>query len=47
MDFATSLGLVAGSIVVVALILMGGDLRMFYDVHAVIVIFGGCDLRRR
>jgi chemotaxis protein MotA len=41
MDFATSLGLVAGSIVVVALILMGGDLRMFYDVHAIIVIFGG------
>jgi chemotaxis protein MotA len=41
MDFATGLGLVAGSIVVVSLILMGGDLRMFYDVHAIIVIFGG------
>jgi chemotaxis protein MotA len=41
MDFATGLGLVAGSIVVVTLILMGGDLRMFYDVHAVIIIFGG------
>jgi chemotaxis protein MotA len=41
MDFATGLGLVAGSIVVVSLILMGGDLRMFYDAHAIIVIFGG------
>jgi chemotaxis protein MotA len=41
MDIATGIGLVAGSIVVVSLILMGGDLRMFYDVHAVIVIFGG------
>jgi chemotaxis protein MotA len=27
--------------VVVTLILMGGDLRMFYDVHAIIIIFGG------
>ena len=41
MDIATSLGLLAGLIVVSALILMGGDFRMFYDVHAVIVIFGG------
>jgi chemotaxis protein MotA len=41
MDIATGIGLVAGSIVVVSLILMGGDLRMFYDVHAIIVIFGG------
>jgi chemotaxis protein MotA len=41
MDIATGLGLVAGSIVVVSLILMGGDLRMFYDSHAIIVIFGG------
>jgi chemotaxis protein MotA len=41
MDIATSLGLLAGFIVVSALILMGGDFRMFYDVHAVIVIFGG------
>src|SRR6185369_1587197 len=41
MDIATGLGLIAGSIVVVTLILMGGDLRMFYDVHALIVIFGG------
>lgn len=41
MDITTTLGLVAGACVVIALILMGGDLRMFYDVHAVIVIFGG------
>jgi len=41
MDIATSLGLLAGAIVLVALILMGGDLRMFLDMHAFIVIFGG------
>ena len=33
--------LLAGVIVMVALILMGGDLRMFVDYHAAIVIFGG------
>jgi chemotaxis protein MotA len=41
MDIATSLGLIAGGIVLVTLILMGGDLRMFLDSHAFIVIFGG------
>jgi chemotaxis protein MotA len=41
MDIATALGLVAGGIVIVTLILLGGDLRMFYDVHAIIIIFGG------
>src|SRR5437667_7298836 len=41
MDIATSLGLVAGGVVLVSLILMGGDLRMFADTHAAIVIFGG------
>ena len=41
MDIATALGLLAGAAVVVTLILMGGDLRMFYDIHAIIVIFGG------
>ena len=41
MDIATGLGLVAGVVVLVTLILMGGDLRMFLDVHAFIVIFGG------
>jgi chemotaxis protein MotA len=41
MDIATGLGLVAGVITIVTLVFMGGDLRMFYDVHAVIIIFGG------
>jgi chemotaxis protein MotA len=41
MDIATAIGLVAGAIVIVTLILLGGDLRMFYDVHAIIIIFGG------
>ena len=41
MDLTTGIGLIAGSIVVLALILMGGDLRTFYDIHAIIVIFGG------
>jgi len=41
MDIATSLGLLAGVIVIAVLILLGGDFRMFYDVHAIIVIFGG------
>src|SRR3982074_1572475 len=41
MDIATSLGLIAGGIVLVPLIMMGGDLRMFVDLHAAIVIFGG------
>src|SRR5919201_3833484 len=41
MDIATSLGLVAGGIVVVTMILMGGDLGMFVSDHAIIIIFGG------
>src|SRR5271154_552856 len=41
MDIATGLGLLAGTAVVTTLMLMGGDLRMFYSDHAVIVIFGG------
>src|ERR1700745_2451176 len=41
MDIATSLGLIAGAIVLCTLILLGGDLRMFADMHAAIVIFGG------
>jgi len=41
MDITTSVGLVAGAIVISTLILMGGDFRMFYDIHAVIIIFGG------
>src|SRR6185436_10160195 len=41
MDITTLVGLVAGVIVLCTLILMGGDFRMFYDIHAVIIIFGG------
>ncbi len=41
MDFATIVGFIFGIIVVVVLILMGGSLSLFYDIHAVIVIFGG------
>jgi len=41
MDIATTLGLLAGGVVLCSLILMGGDLRMFLDTHAAIVIFGG------
>jgi len=41
MDIATGIGLAAGVAVVCTLILLGGDFRMFYDVHAIIVIFGG------
>jgi chemotaxis protein MotA len=41
MDISTGLGLAAGGIVLCVLILMGGDLRMFVDLHAAIVIFGG------
>jgi chemotaxis protein MotA len=41
MDIATGLGLLAGAAVLATLILLGGDLRMFADMHAAIVIFGG------
>ncbi len=41
MDISTGLGLAAGGVVLCALIMMGGDLRMFADLHAAIVIFGG------
>jgi len=41
MDISTGLGLLAGAVVLCTLILMGGDLRMFLDVHAAIVISGG------
>ncbi|HVT54917.1 MAG TPA: MotA/TolQ/ExbB proton channel family protein [Xanthobacteraceae bacterium] len=41
MDLTTALGLAAGAAVVLTLILLGGDLRTFYDMHAAIVIFGG------
>ena len=41
MDLTTGLGLAFGAVVLCTLILMGGDLGMFLDIHAVIVIFGG------
>lgn len=41
MDITTGIGLAAGVIVIATLILMGGDFRMFYDIHAVIIIGGG------
>ena len=41
MDITTGLGLLAGASVVVTIMLMGGDLKMFFSDHAIIVIFGG------
>ena len=41
MDISTGLGLMAGAGVLATLIMLGGDLRMFVDVHAFIAIFGG------
>jgi len=41
MDIATALGLVAGIVVITAMVLMGGDLHMFISEHAMIIIFGG------
>ena len=41
MDIATGLGLLAGVTVVLTMIFMGGDLRMFLSEHAIIIIFGG------
>ncbi len=41
MDIATGLGLLAGAVVLSTLIMMGGNVRMFLDTHAAIVIFGG------
>src|ERR1700757_4333718 len=41
MDIMTGAGLVAGTIVVATLMLLGGDLNIFVSDHAVIIIFGG------
>ena len=41
MDIMTSVGLIAGIIVITAMIFMGGDLHMFISEHAMIIIFGG------
>ncbi len=41
MDFATSIGLIAGTAVIAVMMLLGGDLEMFFSEHAMIIIFGG------
>jgi chemotaxis protein MotA len=41
MDITTIIGFVAGTIVLCAMILMGGELSMFVSDHAILVIFGG------
>ena len=41
MDIATGAGLAFGLLVLYTMIAMGGDLLMFLDLHAFIVIFGG------
>jgi len=41
MDITTLIGLVAGTAVVVVMMLLGGSLEMFLSEHAVIIIFGG------
>ena len=41
MDIATGAGLAFGAVVLCTMILMGGDIGMFLDLHAFIVIFGG------
>src|SRR3954447_18939532 len=41
MDITTSIGLLAGTIVVAVMVMMGGDLHMFISEHAIIIIFGG------
>jgi chemotaxis protein MotA len=40
-DIATGAGLAFGAVVLCTMILMGGDIGMFLDLHAFIVIFGG------
>ncbi len=42
MDLATLIGFTSGIATILTLILMGGSLSLFYDIHAVIVIGGGC-----
>ncbi|MCK1525537.1 MULTISPECIES: MotA/TolQ/ExbB proton channel family protein [unclassified Bradyrhizobium] len=41
MDIMTSIGLVAGIVVIATMMLLGGDLHMFVSEHAMIIIFGG------
>jgi chemotaxis protein MotA len=41
MDIMTGAGLAAGTIVIVTMMLLGGDLHLFVSEHAIIIIFGG------
>src|SRR6201996_8056267 len=41
MDIMTGVGLVFGIIVIATIMLLGGDLEMFWSEHAVIIIGGG------
>lgn len=41
MDIATGLGFALGTVVVLTLMLLGGNLSMFIDEHAAITVFGG------
>src|ERR1700759_5257329 len=41
MDIMTSVGLVLGVLVIATIMLLGGDLEMFWSEHAVIIIGGG------
>jgi chemotaxis protein MotA len=41
MDITTGIGLAAGAAVVATIMLMGGDIGMFFSDHALIIIFGG------
>jgi chemotaxis protein MotA len=41
MDIMTLVGLVCGVAVITVIMLLGGDLEMFWSEHAVIIIFGG------
>lgn len=41
MDLATSIGLTAGVATIATIMLMGGDLGMFFSDHAMIIIGGG------
>ncbi len=42
MDIATFIGFASGVGTVFLLMIMGGSVSLFYDIHAVIVIGGGC-----
>jgi len=41
MDFATLIGLISGLALVVAAIIMGGDIGLFVDLPSMMIVFGG------